>query len=110
PRFARTAGPRPRVSPLARLQLEDGYYTVTSLRPSISRMESPITREMLRLLDGTRDHATLLNDLAERAAANPDCRPPDAPAQSPDWWREKLASQIEPGLAMAARNALLIEE
>jgi SAM-dependent methyltransferase len=109
PPYARTAKPKPVASPLARLQLADGRETVTGLRPSVIGLESPITRELVTLLDGTRDRAALLMGLAARAAANPACHPPDTPPQSADWWRNKLADQIEPALAMTAKNGLLME-
>ena len=110
PRFAESAGRRPRVSPLARAQIEAGMELVTSLRPSVVRMESPITREMVRLLDGTRDGAALLNDLSDRAADDPRFAAPGDTPQSAGWWRERLAPQIDAGLASVARMALLVEE
>lgn len=107
PVFAATAGRRPRVSRLVRAQLEAGMDLVTSLRPSVVHMESPITRELVRLLDGTRDQNQLLADLAERAAADPRFTAPGDPQQPAAWWREKLAPQIDDGLASVARMALL---
>jgi SAM-dependent methyltransferase len=110
PRFASSAGSRPRVSPLARAQLETGTELLTSLRPSVVRMENPITREMVRLLDGTRDRSALLNDLAAHAAGDPAFAAPGDPPRSADWWRERLGSQIEGGLASVARMGLLVEQ
>jgi SAM-dependent methyltransferase len=110
PRFARKPSAKPRLSPLARVHLEDGREIVTSFRPSVVRLESPITREMLRLLDGTRDEATLLTDLAERAAASPELRDPKDPPQSAAWWRDTLAPQVRPSLEKAARLGVLVEE
>jgi len=109
PRFASSAGPRPRVSPLARAQLESGAELLTSLRPSVVRMENPITREMVRLLDGTRDRSALLNDLAIRAAADAAFAAPGDPPRSADWWRERLGPQIEGGLSSVTRMGLLVE-
>lgn len=109
PRFARAAGARPKLSPLARVQLDAGAEALTSLRPSIVRMENPISRELLRLLDGTRDRAAVLIDLAERAAADRRFTPPNESPRPATWWRDQLAPQIEPGLAMAAKMALLVE-
>ena len=110
PRFAATAGARPRVSPLARAQLEAGYDLLTSLRPSVVRMENPITRELVRLLDGTRDRTALLADLAGRAAADPRFTAPGDPRQPAEWWRDRLGPQLDGGLESAARLALLVEE
>jgi SAM-dependent methyltransferase len=109
PRFARAAGARPKLSPLARVQLDTDAVALTSLRPSIVRMENPISRELLRLLDGTRDRAAILTDLADRAAGDPQFTPPNESPRSAAWWRDQLAPQIEPGLAMAAKTALLMD-
>jgi SAM-dependent methyltransferase len=110
PRFAAVAGPRPRVSPLARAQLEAGSDLLTSLRPSVVRLDNPITREMVRLLDGTRDRSALLNDLAEHATADARFTAPGDPRQPAAWWRERLGPQLETGLESVARMALLVEE
>jgi hypothetical protein len=83
---------------------------VTSLRPSVVRLDNPITREMVRLLDGTRDRSALLNDLADHAAADPRFTAPGDPRQPAAWWRDKLGPQLEAGLASVARMALLVDE
>jgi len=108
PGFARTAGPRPQASPLARLQLAEGRETVTSLKPSVVALETALARELVALLDGTRDRERLLDDLAARVAAHPDSRPAGNEPRPASWWQEQLAPQIESGLAGAARNALLV--
>lgn len=108
PRFATTAGERPQVSPLARAELESGAEMVTSLRPSVVRLENPLTRELLRLLDGTRDRAALLTALAARMASDTALIPPGEPARPATWWREHLETQIDDGLAQVARLALLV--
>lgn len=106
PRFAARPGAQPRASALVLAQLDRGAELVTSLRPSVVRLENPLTRELVRLLDGSRDRAALLDALAGRMAARP--APPGEPARSPDWWREQLAPQIDAGLAQAAKLALLV--
>src|SRR5262249_32902468 len=108
PRFAATAGPRPRVSPLALAQLEAGYDLLTSLRPSVVRLENPITRELVRLLDGTRDRNALLADLAGRAAADPRFTAPGDPRQPAESWRDRLGPQLGGGARTAAGPALLV--
>jgi len=110
PQFANKAGSRPRISPLVRAQLDAGMELVTSLRPSVVKLENPITRELVRLLDGTRDRGKLLSDLAEHAAADPRFASPGDPPQPVEWWREKLGPQIDGGLASVARMALLVDE
>jgi hypothetical protein len=76
----------------------------------VVRLDNAITREMVRLLDGTRDRSTLLADLADRAAADPRFTAPGDPQQPAAWWRDRLAPQIEAGLASVAKMALLVEE
>jgi SAM-dependent methyltransferase len=109
PQFVTTAGPRPRISRLVRAQLDAEMELVTSLRPSVVRLENPITRELVQLLDGTRDQEALLADLANRAAADPRFTAPGDSPQPAAWWRDRLAPQIEGGLASVARMALLEE-
>lgn len=108
PRFATEAGERPRTSALARLQLGAGTDLLTSLRPSMVRIDSRLALELVRLLDGTRDRGAILHDLAERMASLP--IPDDEGGESyqaAGWWREQLASKLEDGLRQTARMALL---
>ncbi|HYP53510.1 MAG TPA: class I SAM-dependent methyltransferase, partial [Pyrinomonadaceae bacterium] len=68
--FAREAGERPVASPLARVQAERSEV-VTSLRHTSVRMDDPLGRRLLTMLDGTRDRAALLGEfvsLFERGA------------------------------------------
>jgi SAM-dependent methyltransferase len=57
--FVRHVSARPLASPLARWQLRDGAI-VTNLRHTSVRMDDRRGRDLLELLDGTRDHAALL--------------------------------------------------
>ena len=57
-------------------------------------------------MDGTRGRAALLDDLTAWAVAHP---PGGQEALPPERVRERLAGQIEPGLAQAAALALLEE-
>ncbi|HEY9540062.1 MAG TPA: hypothetical protein VIR05_00280 [Luteimonas sp.] len=79
-----------------------------SLRPSVVRLESPLTRELLRLLDGTRDRAALPAALAARMANDTALIPPGEPARPASWWREHLETRIDEGLAQVVRLALLV--
>ena len=108
PAFASEAGAMPKANALARMQVEAGSDLVTSLRPSMIRIDSRLALELIRLLDGSRDRATLLHDLAERMARLPvDDANADQAAHDPAWWREALASRLEAGLEQTARMALL---
>lgn len=62
PRLAARPGPRPLASSLARRQAES-QNVVTTLRHTAVRLEGPLERRLLRLLDGTRDREALLKEL-----------------------------------------------
>ena len=59
--FAGMAGPRPLASALARLQARIGA-TVTGLVGNVVALDDPYARQVLLLLDGTRDRAALSHD------------------------------------------------
>ncbi|MCC6178899.1 MAG: class I SAM-dependent methyltransferase [Chloroflexi bacterium] len=67
PTLTLTPGERPVASPLVRLQLEqaepDGLALVSTLLHTHLRVDEPLTRLTLRLLDGTRDRAALLAEI-----------------------------------------------
>ena len=110
PMFATAAGPTPRANALARLQIEAGSDLITSLRPSMIRIDSRLALELIRLLDGQRDREHLLLDLAERMAGLPadDRDGEGAPhPHDPAWWHQALAAQLEAGLLQTARMGLL---
>ncbi|WP_158497806.1 class I SAM-dependent methyltransferase [Pseudoxanthomonas suwonensis] len=110
PRFAVHAGRRPRASALARAQLEAGSDGVTTLRSGVVRIADPVTRMLLRLLDGTRDREALLQDLAQRLADDPMALPDGQPPLSAGEWRVRLGKELERGLAEALGLALLVDE
>jgi SAM-dependent methyltransferase len=62
PELSLVPGPRPRASPLARLQARD-RESMTTLRHTTIRLEDDLGWALVALLDGTRDRAQLLNDL-----------------------------------------------
>ncbi len=111
PRFATTAGERPLTSALAQLQVASGTDALTSLRPSMVRLDSLLALELVRLLDGSRDRATILRDLAERMAVFPiPGKDGGERLQTADWWREHLAPKLEEGLHQISRMALLVAQ
>ena len=113
PVFAAEAGTKPRTNALARMQLDAGADLVTSLRPSMIRIDGGLALELIRLLDGHRDRDQLLHDLAERMASLPgDSNAADGEQQQhdPAWWREALVDKLESGLEQVARMALLDPE
>lgn len=66
--FNTEPGEKPRASALARLQLALGDR-VTTILHHVVRIEDALGRELLRLMDGTRDRATLTADLQSLPAA-----------------------------------------
>ena len=62
PHFALEPGPRPIASPVARLQLEHGFF-VASLRHTSVYIEDDLGRRLLRLMDGTRTLDVLRREL-----------------------------------------------
>ena len=111
PRFAAAAGDRPIASPLARAQAAAGRDIVANLRPSMVSLDSKPALELLQLLDGSRDRAAILEDLATRMADH-EVPGPDGSriTRPPEWWREQLAPSLEQAMALCVRNALLIGE
>lgn len=110
PRFAMHAALRPCASVLARAQLEAGSGGVTTLRSGVVRIVDPVTRTLLRLLDGTRDREALLRDLAQELADDPAASPDGQPRLSAGEWRARLGKELEKGLAEALELALLVDE
>ena len=106
PEYASEASAMPRLSPLARLQLEASSPVIFSLRPGMINIESAVTRELLLLLDGSRARPALLQELSVRMAEL--APPPGEPARDATWWRDMLAPQLEQGLEQAAKMALLV--
>lgn len=108
PRFATVAGERPRTSALVRTQLDAGAELVTSLRPSIVRLDSPLTRELVRLLDGTRDRIELVRDLSARMQTQRVSAANDAIESPSEGWEHFLAQRLDEGLAQASAKGLLV--
>jgi methyltransferase-like protein/trans-aconitate methyltransferase len=68
PAFATEVSARPVASPLARLQSRSGQVVTNLLQGSV-RLEDDLTRRLVQMLDGTRDRAAVLDELAELAAS-----------------------------------------
>lgn len=109
PKFSLEPGNRPLASPLARLQALEGSIITTLLHNNI-KLEDELGRQLLLLLDGTRDRAALLRELqlivesdfasksndAETGAAKEDCL-----QMLPQELDEKLRLLGELGLLLA---------
>ena len=82
---------RPQVSALARLEAAQGEL-LTTLRHTGLRLDDELGRRLVTLLDGTRDRAALLEELAPDVAIG----------------RDELAAGLEQSLARLARAGMLL--
>src|SRR5205823_8111828 len=101
PRFALEPGERPVASRLARWQIDKGDTRVMTLLHGNSEVKDPLGRQLIRLLDGTRDRAALRQELAAfirtQLPAGPDLQAA----------LERLPASLEKSLVTLARQALL---
>jgi SAM-dependent methyltransferase len=107
-RFAVAAGERPVASPLARLQAARSGR-VTSLRHRNIELNG-FERQLLGLLDGSRDCAALLDGLVEAVAKGEvELKPKDGqPLTDPEQARALMAPTVEPALSRFASWSLLL--
>ena len=84
---------RPRASALARAQLALGRHDVTSQRHFTVNLSDELARQLVQLLDGTRDHEQVAAALVERMTV--------------DGLEENLPAKLEVSLRMLARMSLL---
>jgi hypothetical protein len=107
PTFSLKPGERPVASPLARLQAQKGSM-VTSLLYNTVKFEDSLARQLLSLLDGTRDRETLSKEFGELIEPNiqTDATTGDAVVE-----REKLRQTIalDDKLAELGRLGFLLE-
>ena len=93
PAVSTVAPARPQVSALARLEAAQGEL-LTTVRHTGIRFDDDLARRLVVLLDGSRDRAALLKDLAPNAAMGPD----------------ELAAELEHSLERLARAGLLLPD
>ncbi len=105
PTFVRHASERPVCSPIARQQVQNREEFVTSLRHASIDVQNDLSRELIRLLDGSRDRAMLIDDLVTWAGAHP---PPGEATPSPSELRQRFTDNIEQGLETIAAMGLLV--
>lgn len=108
PKVFREVTERPVASPLTRWQTSQANF-VSSLFHTAVRVEEPLVRELIRLLDGSRDRDALLLALEasidrQRLASGAQGKPIalDAPA------RQMLRDALEQNLAKLSRMGLLV--
>jgi methyltransferase-like protein len=99
---------RPAASPLARFQVERGP-AVSNLRHVEVEVEDEIGRELLKLLDGTRNRDALLEDLAAAVISQKLLLTKDSkPEEDADEIRSVLSKDLEANLQKLAKLALLV--
>jgi hypothetical protein len=99
--WSQPATEKPLLWPLVRYQLENGRREVAGLNHTSFRADQQIVREMLLLLDGTRDLAAVAAELDRRIGAG-ELPLPDVVQ------RGQLAAEVKRGVSVAAREGLLI--
>jgi len=108
PRWASQASEKPVASPLTRLQLQS-QANVTNLRHVSIQVEGALERQLLLLLDGTRNRDALLCDLGKfLGSCLKNMEPNSELFNSTRHAMENLAVDLELNLQKLARLALLI--
>jgi SAM-dependent methyltransferase len=108
-RFARVPGGRPVALAHARAQAAGGRRVVANRRHEPVRL-ADFARQLLPLLDGSRDRAALADALAAKARAGElTVQKAGEPVADPAELREALAGLLGPALDSLARDALLAE-
>lgn len=106
-RFARVPGERPVALPHARATAAEGRAVVANRRHEPVRL-ADFARQLLPLLDGTRDRAALVEALAASALAGElTVQKSGRPVTDPTELRDALAGLLGPALESLARDALL---
>jgi hypothetical protein len=109
PRLVSLPTEKPAASPLARLQSREGTEVV-NLRHFNIRVEDPLSRRLLQLLDGSQDRNALVDNLAAAVESGAAVVETDhgAITGNPGDVRRFLAVELERKLAELAEMALLV--
>lgn len=105
---AATVSERPRLNPIARMQLEAGRPSVTSLRHFSVEARDPLFRAVLSLLDGERDRAAIAEALAAAIESGKVPGPPAGAGGDARPLRVQIAEDIGRNLRDIVRMGLLI--
>jgi len=102
-----TAGDRPKASPIARVDAANGAQATTNLRHELVPLD-PVMCALLPAMDGTRDHAALIDVLEREALAGRlSFTRDDQPVTDPGGIREVAAEQLPGVLAAMARLSII---
>lgn len=104
PHFVTQISERPTVSRLARIEIQNGDH-VSTLRHRTLRIDDEMGRHLLKLLDGTRDLATVAAELAEAVRSGAiTMKGNDVPAEAPPVLPEQVRSNVQ----TLANSAVLV--
>ena len=93
----------------ARRQLELGWKRIANLNHRPVDITDPVSVELIKLLDGTRDHASLVEELtALVACGGAPLQHYGSPVSDPHQARKILAEELEMSLRKLASLALLV--
>ena len=107
PDFVVEVSERPLASPLARFQVERGL-PVANLRHVEVEIEDEIGRELLKLLDGTRNPDALLDDLTAVVSSKKLLLTKESTRVEKEEIRSVLSRDLESNLQKLAKFALLV--
>jgi methyltransferase-like protein len=108
PDYVTRVSSHPTTSALVRRQIRDGA-TVTNLRHMTVQVEDELGRQLLQLLDGTRDREKLLQELTSLAnSGNALFAEGDASIGDSAAGPEQIAKDLDKSLAKLANLALLV--
>jgi methyltransferase-like protein/ubiquinone/menaquinone biosynthesis C-methylase UbiE len=108
PAFVTQISDRPAASRLARLQIQSGHRVSTLLHRTM-RLDDPLGRHLLGLLDGTRDMAALVTALAEAVNSGAASIPGmETGAVKTEDVPKVLLEQLRPNLQSLANSAVLV--
>ena len=107
PRLVNTVNERPTSSKLARFQLLRGESTANQLHRPVKFCDS-LSRQLVLLLDGSRDTETIARELAEFVRAGHDEIPGTMSVADPDEFISNAKRKVEEALKTLAKGAMLI--
>ena len=108
PSFATFANDRPVVSPLARLQAQHSHI-LTTLRHTMIEVKDDLAKNLVALLDGTRDRAALVTELTAALSSGQRNAHIDGASEGAEPPLSKISfEQLEEKLSELARLALLV--
>jgi methyltransferase-like protein/2-polyprenyl-3-methyl-5-hydroxy-6-metoxy-1,4-benzoquinol methylase len=109
PRFAAEVSERPVASELSRWQARCGATTVTNLLHRNVEIEDELGRQLLPLLDGTRNHAAIIDELTSLNEKRGIKQPDGTPITERQEIRRYISETLGANLRKLVRMALLAD-